>query len=63
MNESDELQNQRLRDVEKRLTSIESKFAAIMAEINLSKNMLKLVCILAATALGVDVVPIMMEGN
>ena len=59
----DDLQNQRLRDVEKRLTSIESKFAAIMAEINLSKNMLKFIAVLAGTALGVDVVPIMMEGN
>lgn len=57
----DELQNQRLRDIEKRISVVENHFSAITAELNLIKNLGKGIAIIAGTALGVDILP-MLEG-
>tara|TARA_B100000902_G_scaffold217468_1_gene206678 strand:- start:2956 stop:3141 length:186 start_codon:yes stop_codon:yes gene_type:complete len=59
MSDQDNLQNSRIRDIEKRVNVLENQFHAIMAELNLVKKMAQGIALLASAALGVDIVPMM----
>ena len=61
MTDADELQNSRLRDLEKRVNDVENSLASIMTELNNIKTLAKGLLMIAGLALGVDVVP-MLEG-
>tara|TARA_R100001129_G_scaffold8158_1_gene5930 strand:- start:350 stop:535 length:186 start_codon:yes stop_codon:yes gene_type:complete len=61
MPDADELQNSRLRDLEKRVNEVENSLASILTELNNIKTLAKGLLMVAGLALGVDVVP-MLEG-
>lgn len=61
LTDADELQNSRLRDLEKRVNDVENSLASIMTELNNIKTLAKGLLMIAGLALGVDVVP-MLEG-
>lgn len=61
MTEADELQNSRLRDLEKRVNEVENNLASILTELSNIKTLAKGLLMVAGLALGIDVVP-MIEG-
>ena len=54
-NGQDDLQNSRIRDVEKRVNEIENQMSAILARLDQTMNLLKVVGIGCGAMLGIDV--------
>lgn len=59
MNEIDNEQSRRIRNVEDRLNELENQFSAITAKLDILQQLCKGLMVLAGVALGVDVIPIM----
>lgn len=59
MTDADELQNSRLRDLEKRVNEVENSLASILTELNNIKTLAKGLLMVAGLALGIDVVPML----
>jgi len=57
--DADELQNSRLRDLEKRVNEVENSLASILTELNNIKTLAKGLLMVAGLALGIDVVPML----
>tara|TARA_B100000424_G_C22612402_1_gene341130 strand:- start:118 stop:306 length:189 start_codon:yes stop_codon:yes gene_type:complete len=55
----DSTQNERLAKLEERVNLVENDLAAILAKLDLSQQMMKVLLVVAGTALGVDVIPMM----
>jgi|TARA_R110001606_G_scaffold381692_2_gene543032 tetrahydromethanopterin S-methyltransferase subunit G len=55
----DSEQNLRLREVESRMNSIESDMAAIIARLDTLSSIGKALAILAGTAIGIDIMPLL----
>ena len=51
----DDLQNSRIRDVEKRVNELENQMSAILARLDQTMNLLKVVGIGCGAMLGIDV--------
>ena len=58
----DETQNERLSKLEDRVNMVENDLSAILAKLDLSQQMMKVLLVVAGTALGVDVVPMLGGG-
>lgn len=54
-NGQDDLQNSRIRDVEKRVNELENQMSAILARLDQTMNLLKVVGIGCGAMLGIDV--------
>ena len=54
-NGQDDLQNSRIRDVEKRVNEIENQMSAILARLDQTMNLLKVVGIGCGAMLGIDI--------
>ena len=54
----DQTQNERLSKIEDRVNTIENDLSAILAKLEVSQSLLKVVLAVAGAALGMDVVPI-----
>jgi len=59
MNEIDNEQSRRIRNVEDRLNELENQFSAITAKLDILQQLCKGLMVLAGVALGVDVIPLM----
>jgi len=59
MSEADDLQNSRLRDLEKRVNQVENDLSAILAELNAIKTLAKGLLTAVALTIGIDVAPLM----
>tara|TARA_R100001594_G_scaffold62118_1_gene96397 strand:- start:1889 stop:2077 length:189 start_codon:yes stop_codon:yes gene_type:complete len=59
MTGADELQNSRLRDLEKRVNEVENNLASILTELNNIKTLAKGLLMAVGLVLGIDVVPMM----
>ena len=58
-NPHEETQNQRLRDLEKRMASLENQGAALLAKIETLSSMGKILILVAGTAIGIPVMEMM----
>tara|TARA_B100000963_G_scaffold230033_1_gene200640 strand:+ start:273 stop:458 length:186 start_codon:yes stop_codon:yes gene_type:complete len=58
MSEADNLQNSRIRDLEKRVNEVENNLSSILAELNAIKTMAKGLLMAVALTLGIDVAPL-----
>ncbi len=58
-NEADDLQNSRIRDLEKRVNHVENELSAILAELGAIKTLAKGLLMAVGLTLGIDVVPLM----
>ena len=56
-NEADDLQNSRIRDLEKRVNNVENELSAIIAELGAIKMLAKGLLMAVCVTLGIDVVP------
>ena len=54
-NGQDELQNSRIRDVEKRVNELENQLSAILAKLDTTMNLLKIIGIGCGAMIGIDV--------
>ena len=54
-NSQDDLQNSRIRDVEKRVNELENQMSAILARLDQTMNLLKVVGIGCGAMLGIDI--------
>ena len=54
-NGQDDLQNSRIRDVEKRVNELENQMSAILARLDQTMNLLKVVGIGCGAMLGIDI--------
>ena len=59
VNEADDLQNSRIRDLEKRVNHVENELSAILAELGAIKTLAKGLLMAVGLTLGIDVVPLM----
>lgn len=59
MSEADDLQNSRIRDLEKRVNQVENDLSSILAELNSIKALAKGLLTAVALAIGIDVAPLM----
>ena len=57
--EADDLQNSRIRDLEKRVNEVENSLSSILAELNSIKALAKGLLTAVALAIGIDVAPLM----
>lgn len=57
--EADDLQNSRIRDLEKRVNQVENDLSAILAELGAIKTLAKGLLMAVALTLGLDVAPLM----
>ena len=57
--EADDLQNSRIRDLEKRVNEVENNLSSILAELNSIKALAKGLLTAVALAIGIDVAPLM----
>tara|TARA_R100001594_G_scaffold76827_1_gene111446 strand:- start:2361 stop:2549 length:189 start_codon:yes stop_codon:yes gene_type:complete len=57
--EADDLQNSRIRDLEKRVNQVENDLSAILAELGAIKTLAKGLLMAVALTLGIDVAPMM----
>jgi len=57
--EADDLQNSRIRDLEKRVNHVENELSAILAELGAIKTLAKGLLMAVGLTLGIDVVPLM----
>lgn len=55
----DQEQSQRIRDLEARVNQTENDVAAILAKLSTLENLAKALMVLAGTALGVDIIPML----
>ena len=55
----EQTQNQRLRDLEKRMTNFEASVAGLISKIDTLTGVGKAVALLAGAAIGIDVIPMM----
>lgn len=62
MSDLDGEQNARIRDLEARTNQIENELSAIMAKLGTLESLAKALMILAGTALGVDILPMLGSG-
>jgi len=51
----DDLQNSRIRDVEKRVNELENQLSAILAKLDTTMNLLKIIGIGCGAMIGIDV--------
>ena len=58
-NEADDLQNSRIRDLEKRVNNVENELSAIIAELGAIKMLAKGLLMAVCVTLGIDVVPLL----
>ena len=58
----DQEQSQRIRDLEARVNQTENDVAAILAKLSTLENLAKGLMVLAGTALGVDIIPMLGAG-
>tara|TARA_R100000734_G_scaffold14488_1_gene10677 strand:+ start:2404 stop:2589 length:186 start_codon:yes stop_codon:yes gene_type:complete len=58
MSDADNLQNSRIRDLEKRVNEVENNLSSILAELNAIKTMAKGLLMAVALTLGIDVAPL-----
>ena len=58
-NQHEVTQNQRLRDLEKRMTAFEASVAALLSKIETLTGVGKAVALMAGAAIGIDVIPMM----
>ena len=54
-NGQDDLQNSRIRDVEKRVNELENQLSAILAKLDTTMNLLKIIGIGCGAMIGIDV--------
>lgn len=59
MSNPDDLQNSRIRDLEKRVNQVENDLSSILAELNAIKNLAKGLLTAVALVIGIDVAPMM----
>jgi len=59
MTGADELQNSRIRDLEKRVNQVENDLSAILAELTTIKTLAKGLLTAVALTIGIDVAPLM----
>ena len=59
LSDPDELQNSRIRDLEKRVNQVENDLSSILAELNAIKNLAKGLLTAVALVIGIDVAPLM----
>ena len=59
MSNEDTTQNERISKLEERVNMVENDLSAILAKLDLSQQMMKVLLVVAGTALGVDVIPMM----
>lgn len=59
MSNEDSTQNERISKLEERVNMVENDLSAILAKLDLSQQMMKVLLVVAGTALGVDVIPMM----
>lgn len=59
MSEADDLQNSRIRDLEKRVNQVENDLSSILAELNSIKALAKGLLTAVALAIGIDIAPLM----
>jgi len=57
--DQDQTQNERIAKLEERVNTVENDLSAILAKLDLSQQMMKVLLVVAGTALGVDVIPMM----
>lgn len=59
MSEADNVQNARIRDLENRVNHVENQLSAILAKLDTLTTLGKGLALIAGTALGVDILPMM----
>ena len=57
MTDTDAVQNDRIRDLEMRINQVENQLSAILAKLETLTSLGKGLAILAGTALGIDILP------
>jgi hypothetical protein len=60
--DQDSTQNERIAKLEDRVNVVENDLSAILAKLDLSQQMMKVLLVVAGTALGVDVIPMLGSG-
>lgn len=58
MNESESVQNGRIRDLENRVNAIENNISSILAKVGTLTTIAKAVALMVGAALGVDIIPL-----
>jgi len=59
MSEADNVQNARIRDLENRVNKVENDLSAILAKLDTLTSLGKGLALIAGTALGIDILPLM----